>query len=399
MDDLIRHAMDLHRQALLIDGHNDLPWQYELMADRILSRIDIGERQPELQTDIPRLREGRVGGQFWGVFVTPALKREEIVRATIQQFDLAHNLIDRYPETFQLALTADQVEQAFRAGKIASILSLEGGHSIDDSLAVLRMFYGLGAHYMTLTHFKTISWADSATDHPRSNGLSAFGREVVREMNRLGMMVDLSHVSTETMHDALDIAQAPLIFSHSSARALTDNPRNVPDDVLRRIPENGGVVMASFVPFFNSEAASAQFIDLEREEERLESLPDADERSVAEGIARWEETNPTPQVKLTDVADHIDHIRNVVGVDHVGIGSDFDGITYGPDGLEDVSKYPALTAELIRRDYGDQDIIKIMGQNIIRVMRSAESVARDLKGKRGPSEALIEELDGARASG
>lgn len=398
MDDLIRRARELHRQAQLIDGHNDLPWQYVLRVDGVLSKMDISQRQPQLQTDIPRLREGGVGGQLWGVFVPPALKREEIVPATVRQFDLTRNLIDRHPETFQLALTADQVEEAFRAGKIASVLSLEGGHSIGGSLAVLRMFYELGARCMTLTHFKTISWADSATDKPRSNGLSEFGREVVREMNRLGMLVDLSHVSPETMNDALDVTEAPSIFSHSSAKALTANPRNVPDDVLRRIPDNGGLVMASFVPFFVSKAASGYFEKVQLERERLEGLPETSPQSLAEGMTRWEAANPTPRATLAEVVDHIDYLCKTAGVDHVGIGSDFDGISSVPVGLEDVSKYPVLTAELIRRGYSDQDIVKIMGQNYLRVMRTAESIAKELQAKRGPSEARIEELDGAGAS-
>ena len=395
---LVDRAKALHERVPLIDGHNDLPWQYRQRVGRALSKIDISQAQPDLHTDILRLREGGLGGQFWSVYVSASLKTEELVRATMEQIDVVYNMIDRYPETFQLALTADQVEQAFQAGKVASLIGVEGGHSIDSSLAALRMFCRLGARYMTLTHSKSIPWADSATDDARAGGLTDFGREVVREMNRLGMLVDLSHVSPETMHHALDVAEAPVVFSHSSARALTDHPRNVPDDVLRRLTGSDGVVMVSFVPAFTSSAVYEHSRSRDAERERLEGLPGSTEQSVRDELDRWDGVNPAPRAKLTEVADHIDHLRSVAGIDHIGIGSDFDGISTVPEGLEDVSKYPMLTAELIRREYSDDDILKILGGNVLRVMRQVEMVSQSLQQSRGPSEALIEELDGTPAA-
>ncbi len=391
--EMINKAKDLHKRMPLIDGHNDLPWRYREKVDRALSKIDISQLQPELNTDIPRLRKGGVGGQFWSVYVSPDLKGQEFVRATMEQIDLIYNMISRYPGTFRLALTADQVEKVFQSGKIASLIAIEGGHSIGNSLAVLRMFYELGVRYMTLTHNRSITWADSATDVARANGLTRFGEEVVREMNRLGMIVDLSHVSPKTMHDALDVTEAPVIFSHSSSRVLIDHVRNVPDDVLKRLSINGGVIMVAFVPKFISKAAYENLLKREAERDRLKSLSGSSELSVEEGVKRWVETNPEPSARLNDIADHIDYIRSVVGVNHIGIGSDFDGSAAFPKGLEDVSKFPMLTAELIRRGYSDEDISKIIGGNILRVMRQVESVAQRLKKERGPSEAIIEELE------
>jgi membrane dipeptidase len=391
--EMINKAKDLHKRMPLIDGHNDLPWRYREKVDRALSKIDISQLQPELNTDIPRLRKGGVGGQFWSVYVSPDLKGQEFVRATMEQIDLIYNMISRYPGTFRLALTADQVEKVFQSGKIASLIAIEGGHSIGNSLAVLRMFYELGVRYMTLTHNRSITWADSATDVARANGLTRFGEEVVREMNRLGMIIDLSHVSPKTMHDALDVTEAPVIFSHSSSRVLIDHVRNVPDDVLKRLSINGGVIMVAFVPKFISKAAYENLLKREAERDRLKSLSGSSELSVEEGVKRWVETNPEPSASLNDIADHIDYIRSVVGVNHIGIGSDFDGSAAFPKGLEDVSKFPMLTAELIRRGYSDEDISKIIGGNILRVMRQVESVAQRLKKERGPSEAIIEELE------
>ncbi len=392
-DPLIERARALHAQVPLIDGHNDLPWQYRQRVGGALSKIDISQPQPQIHTDIPRLREGGVGGQFWSVYVSATMERGEMVRATMEQIDVVYGLLRRHPETFQLALTADEVERAFRAGKIASLIGMEGGHSIDSSLAALRMFYGLGARYMTLTHSKNVPWADSCTDVPKANGLTSFGREVVREMNRLGMLVDLSHVSADTMHAALDAAEAPAIFSHSSARALTNHPRNVPDDVLRRVPENGGVVMVTFVPGFVSQAVYDHDQKRQAERERLKRQPGSTEQSISEGLQKSDEANLAPRATIEDIADHIDHIRGIAGVDHIGIGSDFDGITSVPLGLEDVSKYTALTAELIRREYSDEDILKILGRNVLRVMREVEGRAQQIQKQRDPSEARIEELD------
>lgn len=391
--DPIRRAEALHKKMVLIDGHNDLPWQYRAKVRRALSKMDISQPQPELRTDIPRLREGGVGGQFWSVYVSLDMKKEQYMRATLEQIDLVHTMIRRYPETFQLALTADQLQQGIREGKISSIIAVEGGHSIDSSLAVLRMLYQLGARSMTLTHNLNIPWADSATDIPRAKGLTRFGKEVVREMNRMGMIVDLSHVSHKTMHDALDVTESPVIFSHSSARALIGHLRNVPDDVLKRLPLNGGVVMVTFVPKFVSGAAYNHSLKRDAESKRLKKVPGNTGISLEDELKKWDERNPEPTAKLTEVADHIDHIRNVAGIEHIGIGSDFEGTLTLPQGLEDVSKFPKLTAELFTRGYSDGDIEKILSQNILRVIREVEKVSNRLKRERGPSEALIEELD------
>ena len=387
-------ALELHGLVPLIDGHNDLPWRYRRMVNRAISAMDISEPQPQLHTDIPRLRQGVVGGQFWSVFVPTSLDSSQHVPATMEQIDLVYNMIRRYPETFQLALDADQVEAAFRQGKIASLIGMEGGHSIGSSLATLRMFYRLGARYMTLTHSQNVPWADSCTDEPVSYGLSEFGREVVREMNRLGMLVDLSHVSPDTMRDALDTVEAPVVFSHSSARAVADHPRNVPDDVLERVAENGGVVMVSFVPSFVSQEVNGYYQSRDAERERLASIAGMSDEQAGIELQKWDGSNPAPDATLSQVADHIDHLREVAGVEHIGIGSDFDGIGSVPIGLEDVSTYPALTAELISREYSDEEILNILGRNVLRVMRQVEDSARRIQLERGPSEALIEDLDG-----
>jgi len=353
---LLTRARALHRQVPLIDGHNDYPWALrDNNAERDFGKLDIRVPQPKIHTDIPRLRAGGVGGQFWSVYIPATIQGSEAVVATLEQIDVVHRMTRRYPDTFELATTAADVERIFKAGKIASLIGMEGGHSIDDSLAALRMFHAAGARYMTLTHGTNLRWADSGTDKPRSGGLSRFGEEVVREMNHLGMIVDLSHTSSETMEDAIRVSEAPVIFSHSDARALRDHGRNVPDNVLRLLPKNGGVVMVTFVPNF----------------------------LVRDGKAT-----------LTDVANHMDHVRKVAGPDHVGIGGDFDGITTVPVGLEDVSKYPALTAELLRRGWSDTDVRKALGLNVLRVMRRVEEAAARLQRTREASTATIEQLDG-----
>jgi len=353
--DLLARAQALHKQVPLIDGHNDYPWALRQdNAERDLNKLDIRMPQPKLHTDIPRLRAGGVGGQFWSVYVPTEMQGPTAVRATLEQIDVVHRMVRKYPDTFEMALTAADVERIFKAGRIASLIGMEGGHSIDNSLALLRVFHAAGARYMTLTHSTNVRWADSGTDAPKAAGLSRFGEEVVREMNRLGMLVDLSHTSADTMRDTIRVTDAPVMFSHSDARALNDHGRNVPDDVLQLLRGNGGVVMVTFVPGFLTRTGKAT---------------------------------------LADVANHMDYVRKVAGPDHVGIGSDFDGIQTVPAGLEDVSKYPALTAELLRRGWPEEDVRKALGLNVLRVMRRAEEVALRLQKQREPSSATIEQLD------
>ena len=384
---LLERARALHRESPLIDGHNDYPWTLRDKVGNDLDALDIAKPQPTIHTDVERLRAGGVGGQFWSVYVPVELAGQAAVTATLEQIDVVHRMMQRYPETFELALTADDVERIFKGGRIASLIGMEGGHSIDNSLGALRMFYELGARYMTLTHSQNVPWADASTDTPAVGGLSPFGEEVVREMNRLGMLVDLSHVSPDTMEDAIRVTAAPVIFSHSSARALTDVPRNVPDSVLRTIPRNGGIVMVTFVPGFLSSAAAAWSGAQTAERDRLRQT--LDEAEVKIRLAQWTLANPAPRATLSDAADHIDHIRQVAGIDHIGIGGDFDGISTVPVGLEDVSTYPALTAELLRRGYSKDDIRKINGRNILRVMRAVEGVSRKLRSERRPSSLLF----------
>lgn len=393
--DFLARAKALHKQAPLIDGHNDYPWALRgHNVERDINKLDIRAPQPSIHTDIARLREGGVGGQFWSVYVPASMQGQTAVRATFEQIDVVHRMMRKYPETFELARTAADVERIFKAGKIASLIGMEGGHAIDTSLAALRMFYAVGARYMTLTHSSNIPWADSGTDAPKLGGLSRFGEEVVREMNRMGMFVDLSHTSPETMDDALRVTEAPVIFSHSVARALNDHGRNVPDNILQQLPKNGGVVMVTFVPGFLSPAVNAHSRRQQAERDRLRAQYPNDTAKVDAEIAAWRTANPEPRATLADVANHIDHIRKVAGIDHIGIGSDFDGISSVPVGLEDVSTYPALTAELLRRGYADADVRKILGLNVLRAMKRAEDVAARLQKQREPSTATIEQLDG-----
>jgi len=387
---LLERARALLKQTPLIDGHNDYPWALREKAQRNFEKLDIAKPQPSIMTDIARLRAGGIGAQFWSVYVPVELTGQSAVTATLEEIDTVHQMVRRYPETFELALTADDVERIFKKGKIASLIGMEGGHSIDNSLAALRMFHRLGARYMTLTHAKNTAWADSATDDPKFGGLAPFGEEVVREMNWLGMLVDLSHVSPETMADAIRVSQAPVIFSHSSARALNDVPRNVPDNILQLLPKNGGVVMVTFVPGFLLPKVAAWQKLQDAEEARLKKQFPADAPAVTRGVAEWTAAHPAPRATLSDAADHIDHIRKLAGIDHIGIGSDFDGITMVPVGLEDVSKYPALVAELFRRGYKEDEIKKITGQNLLRVMREVEKVSKRLQSERGPSAVIFE---------
>jgi membrane dipeptidase len=385
------------REVPLIDGHNDLPGQYTDRVKNHLAQLDIAQDQskltPALHTDIPRLRQGRVGGQFWSVYVSANLKGADAVRAVLEQIDVVHRMDARYPETFELARTADDVVRIHRSGKIASLIGMEGGHSIANSLAVLRQTYALGARYMTITHSANNDWADSATADPAHGGLTPFGKLVIGEMNRLGMLVDLSHVAPKTMHDILDVTAAPVIFSHSSARAVTDHARNVPDDVLRRVKENDGVVMITWVPGFVSEKVRARDAAQDAEEARLKALYRGQPEKVKAALAEWETANPLPRATVQDIADHIDHVVKVAGAAHAGIGADLDGITTTPEGLESVATYPSVFAEIIRRGYTDEQLKGIAGLNVLRVMRKAEGVAARLQKERSPADARIEEVD------
>jgi len=388
--DYLARARALHKQSLLIDGHNDYPWALrEHDAARSLDTLDISKPQPSIMTDIARLKEGGIGGQFWSVYTPVELQGQAAVTATLEQIDIVHRMVRKYPQTFELALTADDVERIHKAGKIASLIGMEGGHSIDNSLADLRMFHRLGARYMTLTHTSNTPWADSATDTPKSNGLSSFGEDVVKEMNWLGMLVDLSHVSPDTMEDAIRVSQAPVIFSHSDARALNDHPRNVPDNILQLLPKNGGVIMVTFVPGFVSPKVNEWNKRQTAEQDRLKALTPNDAAGVKAGVDKWTAANPAPEATIGDVADHVDHIRKVAGIDHIGIGSDFDGITQTVKDLDNVSTYPRLTAELLKRGYSEADVKKILGLNVLRVLREAEKVSKRLQAERGPSTAVF----------
>lgn len=359
-------AQDVHMERALrvlattplIDGHNDLPWA---IRNSELAPHDVEAAGHDLRmttpfhTDIDRLRAGRVGGQFWSVYIPFEATEEGAAKVQLEQLDIALQVIDKYPDAFELALGASDIEGAFGSGRIASLLGMEGGHAIENSLGALRAFYAMGVRYMTLTHNGTLDWADACCDDARHGGLTEFGKEVVREMNRLGMLVDISHTSPETMNDALDVAEAPVIWSHASARGVREHPRNVPDQVLRRLPDNGGVVMVTFVPSF---------------------------------------LTATEPASIGDVADHIEHVVELAGIDHVGIGSDYDGIESTPVGMEDVSTFPVLLAELSRRGWSDDDLAKLAGENVLRAMREAEAVARRLQRERPPSTKTIEQLDG-----
>ena len=371
------------RDVPLIDGHNDVPWQFRKRGNdfnAINLAADTSKLNPPMVTDIPRLRAGGVGGQFWSVYIPTTMNGSIAVRAVLEQIDVVHQMVARYPEAFELALTADDIERIHRKGRIASLIGMEGGHSIDESLAVLRMTYELGARYMTLTHTKNVPWADSANDEPKNHGLSTFGGEVVREMNRLGMLVDLSHVSADTMRAAIKVSEAPVIFSHSSARALCDDPRDVPDDVLKLLPARDGIVMITFLPQYLTERARKHIELKNLERARLDkAYPDQPEKHKTE-LAAWEEAHPLEHpATLGDVADHIDHVRKTIGIDFVGVGGDYEGFTGPPEGLEDVTCYPALLAELMRRGYTESDIKKVAGLNLLRVFRKAEAVAAKMR--------------------
>jgi membrane dipeptidase len=384
-DAALQHARALLARTPVIDGHNDLPWAIRTAkgAPMDVAAYDLRKTTPGM-TDIARLKAGMVGGQFWSIYVPGEIKDSGFARVQLEEFDIARRMIARYPDALELALTADDIERAIKRKHVASLLGMEGGHAIENSLGALRVYYELGARYMTLTHNVTLDWADAALDEPKHGGLTDFGREVVREMNRLGMLVDLSHVSPGVMSDALTTTEAPVIFSHSSARALVDYPRNVPDSILARLPANGGVVMVTFVPGFVSNKVRAA----EKEQDDalkplLEGVTDTAQRTKIR--SDYTTAHPLPKATIADVADHVEHVRQVAGIDHVGIGSDFDGIDEGPAGLEDVSKFPNLFAELIRRGWSDADLEKLADKNVLRVLRQAEAVAKRLQAARPPS--------------
>jgi membrane dipeptidase len=404
-DDYQQRVERILLQTPLIDGHNDLPWE---LRDRFKSdpsaidlksdtaHLPVHDGQTALMTDIPRLRAGQVGGQFWSVWIPTDMQGYEAVQVTLEQIDLVKRMAARYPDDLEMAYTAADVRRIHRSHRVASMIGIEGGHQINNSLAVLRQMYDAGARYMTLTHSTNTAWADSATDAPVHHGLTPFGIEVVREMNRLGMLVDLSHVSPDTMRAALAASEAPVIFSHSSARALVDHPRDVPDDILRSVAANGGVVMVNFYPGYVSDARNHWDADRAAEQARFNTPPfgglyiGQPERAKA-ALAAWEKQHPRPATTLAQVADHIEHVRQAAGIDHVGLGSDFDGIPDAPVGLEGVDKYPALLEELMRRGWTDGDIAKLSGENVLRVMAVAEKVAVKLRAARPASNLVFVE--------
>ncbi len=393
--ELLDRARALLRETPVVDGHNDLPWAMRLHVRYDLDALDVaGDLRGTLHTDLDRLRDGGVGAQFWSVYVPSSLAGDHAVSATLEQIDFVRAMVERFPDRLSWAFTADDMESARARGQIASLMGAEGGHSIDCSLATLRALYQLGVRYMTLTHNDSVPWADSATDVPKANGLTDFGAEVVREMNRLGMLVDLSHVSADTMRAALAISEAPVIFSHSSARAICDHPRNIPDDVLAELPANGGIAMATFVPKFVLPAAVewTEAADANMREHGFHSLDTSPAGMRCQ--REFEAANPRPIPTVATVADHLDHMREIAGIDHIGLGGDFDGTAFVTAGLDDVAGYPNLFAELLGRGWSTEDLGKLAWHNAVRVLRGAENVARELQNTLRPSIATIDQLDG-----
>jgi membrane dipeptidase len=388
-----QRARKLLSRVPLVDGHNDLPYALRDAGHLDLATVDLAAPVSCTHTDLPRIATGGLGAQFWSVYVPASLAGETAVATTLEQIDLVHRMIRRYPDRLELAVTAADVQRIFAAGRVASLIGAEGGHSIASSMGVLRTMYALGVRYLTLTHNNNVPWADSATDQPTAGGLTRFGRAVVGEMQRLGMLVDLSHVSPGTMRDALDVAEAPVMFSHSSARALCDHPRNVPDDVLARLPGNGGLCMVTFVAQFVSPECAAWHaqVTADMRERGLDPRDIDAHDQVSRDRAAAE---PRPAATLAQVADHVEHVREVAGIEHVGLGGDFDGTDWLPDGLADVSCYPALFAELLSRGWTEDDCARLAGGNLLRVLAGAEDAAAALAGRRAPSTARIEELDG-----
>lgn len=395
-EDYREQAIDILESVPLFDGHNDAPWQYRNRIGYKFSELDFYDTthlEEPMHTDIHRLQEGRIGAQWWSVYVNAHIPENEAVVRTLEQIDFVKRMAKKYPDVFEMAYTADDVERIFENGKIASLIGMEGGHSIANSLAVLRRFYDLGARYMTLTHSRTLDWADAAGDNPKHEGLNEFGEEVIREMNRLGMLVDLSHTTPETMRDAIEISEAPVMYSHSSARAVSGHVRNVPDEILPLVQENGGIIMVTYVGTFVSEELRQYYAERAAYEGKIEYLHPGEPDVIAEKMEEWDEEHEAPDVILNDLADHIDHLRDQIGVDYIGIGADYDGTSSLPTDLQDVSTYPDLFAELLKRGYSEEDLKKIAGLNMLRVMRGAEETAVRLQKEREPAEVLITDFD------
>lgn len=393
----LAYVRTLLRNTPLVDGHNDLPWAMREAAKDPLDVVAYDLRRTTAgMTDIARLRKGMVGGQFWSVYIPGEVRDSGYARIQLEQIDIAKRVIARYPDVFVPAFTAADVRKAYAQGKIGSLLGMEGGHAIENSLGALRSYYELGARYMTLTHNVTLDWADAANDVPRNNGLTAFGKEVVREMNRLGMIVDLAHTSPAVMSQALSVTEAPVIWSHAAARGITDVPRNVPDSILARLPKNGGVVMMTFVPGFVSQTVANYGAQVTAVRDSIATRFPNNNDAQFKAVAAWRETHPTPIATISDVADHLDHIRKIAGAAHVGIGGDFDGITETVQGLEDVSTYPTLFAELLKRGWTDTELKGLAGENVLRVLKGAESVSALLRKSRPSSTKTIQQLDGRR---
>jgi membrane dipeptidase len=395
-DSNLARAIRILRTTPLIDGHNDLAWRIreDKHAPRDVEAYDLRHTTPG-HTDLARMKEGMVGAQFWSVYIPGEIKDSGYARVQLEEIDIARSFIAKYPERLAFATRASDIRSDFARGKVASFLGMEGGHAIENSLGALRAYYDLGVRYMTLTHNVTLDWADAALDAPKHGGLTSFGKEVVREMNRLGMLVDLAHVSPGTMSAALDVSEAPVIFSHSAARALVDHPRNVPDSILARLPKNGGIVMVPFVNSFVSAKARARDVAEEQTLKDAKTKFPSDTVAVEREMTSWRAAHPAVRASLADVADHIEQVRDVAGINHVGIGSDFDGIDDVIPGLENVSRFPYLLAELARRGWSDADLRKVAGENFIRVFTLAEGVAARLQKERKPSTATIAALDGA----
>lgn len=395
-DEYRDQAIEILKSVPLFDGHNDAPWQYRNRVGYKFSELDFYDTtqlEEPMHTDIPRLQEGRVGAQWWSVYVNAHIPENEAVVRTMEQIDFVKRMAQKYPDVFEMAYTADDVERIFEDGKIASLIGMEGGHSIANSLAVLRQFYDLGARYMTITHSRTLDWADAASDDPKHDGLSAFGEEVIREMNRLGMIVDLSHTTPATMRDAIERSEAPVMYSHSSARGVDGHVRNVPDEILPLVEENEGIIMVTYVGSFVSEELRQHYAERAAYQRKVEYLHPGEVDVIEEKMETWDSEHETPKVTLNDLADHIDHIRDEIGVDYIGVGGDYDGTSGLPVGLEDVSTYPDLFAELLKRGYSEEDLKKIASHNMMRVLRGAEETAARLQEEREPSEVLISDFE------